>query len=110
MIEINKVGIEIDGTVYEFYKMSFGFRRKLIEVQLAAAKLVEEVAKKNGVEPDRNIVLNSEKVSEIEKLEIGNAYLDVQYAMQELFVDKDQANILDRLDDIGVTQLIGALQ
>lgn len=110
MIEVNKVGIDIDGKVYQFIKMNFGFRRTLIEVQLKAAKLVEETAKKYGTDLDRESVLASDKVSEIDKLEIGSAYLDVQYALQELFVNKEESDILDRLDDLGVAQLIAALQ
>ncbi len=33
MIELNKVGIEIDGKVYQMRKMSFGFQRRMIALQ-----------------------------------------------------------------------------
>lgn len=110
MIEIDKVGIDIDGKVYEMYKMNFGLRRKLIEVQLIAARLVEDIAKKAGVEPDRDVVMSSNKVSEINKLEIGEAYLNVQTCLNELFVKPEEASIIDKLDDLSIAQLIGALQ
>lgn len=109
-IKLNVVGITINGKVVEFYKMSFGFRRKLIEVQLKAAKMVEEYARIADVEPTRDAVLASDKVTEVQKLELGNAYLDVQSALAELFVNKEDANLLDLLDEDGISTLIIALQ
>jgi hypothetical protein len=107
-ITLNKVGVEIDGKVYEFYKLSFGFQRKLVEVQSNLNKLTNETAKKYGV--DVSEVNNSDKVPEEAKLEIAKAGLELQEALATLFVNPEEAKILDNFDGDSLTQLIEALK
>jgi hypothetical protein len=107
-ITLNKVGVEIDGKVYEFYKLSFGFQRKLVEVQSNLNKLTNETAKKYGV--DVSEVNDSDKVPEDAKLEIAKAGLELQEALATLFVDPKEAKILDNFDGDSLTQLIEALK
>lgn len=107
-ITLNKVGVEIDGKVYNFYKLSFGFQRKLVEVQSNLNKLTNETAKKYNV--DASEVNDSDKVPEDAKLEIAKAGLDLQEALATLFVDPKEAKILDNFDGDSLTQLIEALK
>ena len=107
-IELNKVGIEIDGKVYQFYKLSFGFQRKLIEVQSNLNKLQNEVAKKYGI-PVEGIV-ESKEVTDTEKLQIATAGMELQGVLASLFVNKDEADVLDNFDESNIGELILALQ
>jgi len=107
-ITLNKVGVEIDGKVYQFYKLSFGFQRKLVEVQSNLNKLTNETAKKYGV--DVSEVNDSDKVPEEAKLEIAKAGLELQEALATLFVNPEEAKILDNFDEDSLTQLIEALK
>lgn len=107
-IQLNKVGIDIDGKVYNFYKMSFGFQRKLIEVQSNLSKKTEAMAKKYGIAAAE--VTTSAEVSDSDKLELAKASLDMQDALAGLFVDPEEAKILDNFDAESVKQLIEALQ
>ena len=108
MIELNKVGIEIDGKVYQFYKMSFGFQRKLIEVQSNLDKMTNEIAKKYEIGIDE--INTSDKVSNTEKLAIAKASLEMQDALTGLFVNEKEAVILDNFSADNVSELITALQ
>lgn len=108
MIELNKVGIEIDGKVYQFYKMSFGFQRKLIEVQNNLDIMTNEIAKKYEI--DVKEVNTSDKVSNTEKLAIAKASLEMQDALAGLFVNEKEAVILDNFSTDNVSELITALQ
>lgn len=107
-ITLNKVGVEIDGKVYQFYKLSFGFQRKLVEVQSNINKLNNEIAKKYNI--DASEVNTSDKVSETKKLEVAKAGLELQSALTSLFVNPDEAKILDNFDGDNLTQLIEALK
>lgn len=107
-ITLNKVGVEIDGKVYQFYKLSFGFQRRLVEVQSNVNKKTNEIAKKYGVEP--NEINDSDKVSDEDKLEVAKAGLEVQNALSGLFVNPDEASILDNFDGDSLKQLIEALK
>ena len=108
MIQLNKVGVEIDGKVYQLYKLSFGFQRQLIEVQSNLKSITNEIAKKHGIAVDE--VNSSDKVSEDEKLEIARTSLQLQDALSGLFVNPEEAKILDHFDSDSVTELIQALQ
>ena len=107
-ITLNRVGVEIDGKVYNFYKLSFGFQRRLIEVQSSLDKLRNDIAKKYNI--DIADVANSDKVSASEKLEIARAGLDIQEAMKSLFVNTDESAILDNFTADNITELINALK
>lgn len=107
-IQLNKVGVEIDGKIYQFYKLSFGFQRRLIEVQSNLNKLSNETAKKYNVEVEE--VTDSPKVPEADKLEIAKAGLELQGALSSLFVNPEEASILDNFDGDSLTQLIEALK
>lgn len=107
-ITLNRVGVEIDGKVYNFYKLSFGFQRRLIEVQSSLDKLQNDIAKKYNI--DIADVANSDKVSASEKLEIARAGLDIQEAMKSLFVNPEESAILDNFTADNVTELINALK
>lgn len=108
MIELNKVGIEIDGKVYQLYKMSFGFQRKMIELQSNLNKQMNEIAKKYGLEVSE--VNTSEKVTNEDKLELARVSLEMQSVVASLFVNKEEAEILDNFTADNVTQLIEALK
>lgn len=107
-ITLNKVGIDIDGKVYEFYKMSFGFQRKLIELQSSIDELTNKIAKKYEVSPDE--VNDSEKVPTKEKLEVAKLSLDMQEVVASLFVNPEEAVILDNFSGDNVAELITSLQ
>lgn len=107
-ITLNKVGVEIDGKVYEFYKLSFGFQRKLVEVQSNLNKLQNNIAKKYDVEVSE--INTSEKVPDGEKLEVAKAGLALQDAIASLFVNPDEAKILDNFDSSNIGELIEALK
>lgn len=107
-IELNKVGVEIDGKTYQFYKLTFGFQRKLIEVQHTMSKLQDELAKKYNI--DVKDVDTSELVTQTEKLELAQAGLALQDAIAQLFVNQDEAAILDNFDGGNIGQLIEALK
>jgi len=107
-ITLNKVGVEIDGQVYQFYKLSFGFQRKLVEVQSNLNKLTNDMAKKYGIDADA--INESDKVSESDKLEIAKAGLELQDALGSLFVNPEEAKVLDNFDGDSLTQLIDALK
>lgn len=107
-IELNKVGIEIDGKVYQMYKLSFGFQRKLIEVQSEIKKLQNEAAKKYNI--DVTEVTTSDEVTDEEKMAIANAGIKMQDALAGLFVIPQEASILDNFDNTNIGQLIEALK
>lgn len=107
-IELNKVGIEIDGKVYQFYKLSIGFQRRLIEVQKSLNKLRAELAKKYDLDLEQ--VAKSEKVSNEDKLKLAEASLAMSDALSSLFVNKEEAAILDNFDSDNMGELINALK
>lgn len=106
MIELNKVGIEIDGKVYQMRKMSFGFQRRMIALQTSINDTQKRLAKKYDVSTDKlDGVITDE-----EKLELANLSLSVQEVVSELFVNKEEAEILDYFDQDALTKLIEALK
>lgn len=107
-ITLNKVGVEIDGKVYQFYKISFGFQRKLVEVQSNVNKLQNEIAKKYAV--DVADIQTSDKVPDEDKLEIAKAGMELIDALSSLFVDKSEAGIIEQFDGDSLAQLIEALK
>ena len=108
MIELNKVGIDIDGKVYQFYKINFGFQRRLIELQSELNKKTNAIAHKYGIEISE--IDASDKPTNSEKLSISESSLKIQEALGCLFVNKDEAKILDNFDMQNATELIAALQ
>lgn len=107
-ITLNKVGVEIDGKVYQFYKLSFGFQRRLVEVQSNINKLRSEIAKKYSIEVGD--LVNSDQVTDEEKMQIATASLEMQDVIKQLFVNKEEADILDNFDVDNMTELFKALQ
>ena len=106
MIELNKVGIEIDGKVYEMRKMNFGFQRRMIALQTSINDTQKRLAKKYDVSTDKlDGVITAE-----EQLELANLSLTVQEVASELFVNKEEAEILDHFDQEALSKLIEALQ
>ena len=106
MIELNKVGIEIDGKVYQMRKMSFGFQRRMIALQTSINDTQKRLAKKYNVSTDKlDGVITPE-----EQLELANLSLSVQEVVSELFVNKEEAEILDHFDQDALSQLIKALR
>lgn len=108
MIKLNKVGVEIDGKVYELYKMSFGFQRRMIELQTNLEKLQANAAEKYGVTVDE--VTESEKVPNSVRLEIASKSLEIQDVFGSLFVNPDEARILDNFDAENIAELVKALK
>ena len=53
MIELNKVGIEIDGKVYKMRKMTFSFQRRMIALQTSINDTQKRLAKKYDVSTDK---------------------------------------------------------
>lgn len=107
-ITLNRVHIEIDGKNYEFYKLSFGFQRKLIEVQSNVNKLQEDIARKYEIDVEEVNV--SEKVTDSEKLAIAKAGLELTEALKSLFVNPDESSIIDNFDSDNLTELINTLK
>lgn len=107
-ITLNKLNIEIDGTIYQFYKLTFRFQRQLIEVQSEISKLTNELAKKYSV-PAKDISEN-EAVSDEEKLELAKKGLELQDALATLFVNPEEAKILGNFDGDSLEQLIEILR
>lgn len=107
-IQLNKVGVEIDGKVYQMYKLNLGFRRAVIEVQSSLRKLKKELAKKYDIGIDE--VELSDKVSEDEKLEMVKIGLALQSSLSKLFVNPKEAVILDSFDDTNIGELIKSLE
>lgn len=107
-ITLNRVGVEIDGKVYQMYKLSFGFNRRLIEVQSGLHKLQNEAAKDYDI--DVSEVTTSDKVPESVKLAIASKGLELQGAIAGLFVNPDEAKILDNFDGSNIGELIEALK
>lgn len=107
-IQLNKVGVEIDGKVYQLYKLSFGFQRKLIEVQSNMNKMQNEVAKKYNVEVEA--INDSAEVPESVKLDLARAGLELQDAIGSLFVEPSEAKILDNFDGSNIGELIESLK
>ena len=107
-ITLNKVGIEIDGKVYQFYKLTFGFQRKLIAVQTNLNQLQNEIAKKHNISIEE--IEESDKVSETDKLAIASAGLELQDALSALFGNPEDAKILDNFDGSNIGELIEALK
>ena len=106
MIELNKVGIEIDGKVYEMRKMNFGFQRRMIALQTSINDIQKRLAKKYNVAADKLAGV----ITPEEQLELANLSLSVQEVASELFVNKEEAEILDHFDQDALSQLIKALQ
>lgn len=109
-IELNKVGIDINGKVYNFYKMNFGTRRKLVEIQNQMMKLKNDVLKEKGVDisslSDESAAELSEEVQK-EMLELDAAAKNI---FKELLVDQSEAEIIDMLQtDEHIRQLAEAL-
>lgn len=105
-ITLNKVGIEIDGKVYEMRKMSFGFQRRMIALQTSVNDAQKRLAKKYDVATDKlEGVITTE-----EQLELANLSLSVQEVASELFVNKEEAEILDHFDQDSLSKLIEALK
>ena len=106
MIELKKVGIEIDGKVYKMRKMSFRFQRSMLEMQTAIGEMNKKLAKKYDV-PVEEV---ESKMSDEERLELAKLSLSIQEVVASLFVNKEEAVILDDFDADSLTQLITALQ
>lgn len=106
MIELNKVGIEIDGKVYQFRKMNFGFQRRMLELQSTISDKNKQYAKKYDVSVDEL----EKKLNQEEQLEMARLSLQMQEVVANLFVNKEEATILDDFDADNLTQLIEALQ
>lgn len=106
MIELNRVGIEIDGKVYQFRKMSFGFQRRMLEMQTAISEMNKKLSKKYNVSVDEI----EDKMSDEERIELAKLSLSIQEVVASLFVNKEEAVILDDFDADTLTQLITALQ
>lgn len=105
-ITLNTVGIEIDGKVYQMRKMNFGFQRRMIALQTSINDIQKRLAKKYNVSTDKlDGVITPE-----EQLELANLSLSVQEVASELFVNKEEAEILDNFDQDALSQLIQALQ
>jgi len=109
-ITLNKVGVEIDGQVYQFYKLTFGFQRRLVEVQSTLRKMLDDIAKKYDIEADSDVINASDKVSETEKLEVARIGLQIEEALKSLFVNKDEAIILENFNSENITELIESLK
>lgn len=107
-IELNKVGVDIDGKVYQFYKLNFGFQRKLVELQSTLDKLRNEIAKRHDI--DIAEVTSSDKVSKEDKLTVAKASMDIHSAMAGLVVNQDEVGVIDLLDSESLQQLIQALR
>ena len=105
-ITLNTVGIEIDGKVYKMRKMSFRFQRSMIALQTSINDTQKKLAKKYNVATDK---LDGVIAPE-EQLELANLSLSVQEVVSELFVNKEEAEILDHFDQESLTKLIEALQ
>lgn len=106
MIELNKVGVDIDGKVYEMRKMNFRFQRRMIALQTSINDTQKRLAKKYNVSTDKlDGVITAE-----EQLELANLSLSVQEVASELFVNKEEAEILDHFDQESLSKLIEALQ
>lgn len=106
MIELNKVGIEIDGKVYQMRKMSFRFQRSMIALQTSINDIQKRLAKKYDVSTDKLAGV----ITPEEQLELANLSLSVQEVASELFVNKEEAEILDYFDQDSLSKLIEALQ
>jgi len=108
MIELNKVGIEIGGKVYEMYKLNFGYQRKLLEIHKEQNKLLSSIAKRHGIEVSE--IYSSDKVTVNERLEIADGDLKSQESMECLFVNKEDAVILKSLNSKNAAEIITALR
>lgn len=105
-ITLNTVGIEIDGKVYKMRKMNFAFQRRMIALQTSINDTQKRLAKKYDVSTDKlDGVITAE-----EQLELANLSLSVQEVASELFVNKEEASILDHFDQDSLSKLIEALQ
>ena len=109
-IELNKVGIDINGKVYNFYKMNFGTRRKLVEIQNQMTKLKNDVLKNNSVDITS---LNDDAAESLpEKVQMEMLELDAaaKNIFKELLVDQSESEIIDMLQtDEHIQQLAEAL-
>lgn len=101
MIEIPKVGIDIDGKVYEIRKISFGTQRKLTELSTQVKKLKQGLIKKHGSE---------EKIPQEDYLEVASVNFKVLDILGALFIKPDEAQVLDLLTEDNLTDLITALR
>ena len=108
MIKLNKVGIDIDGTVYQFYKLNFAFERRLIAIQDKLNRMHVDLANKYSIEPSE--VDDSDKISVDDKLQLAKTALELQDTTAELFVNSEESKILDKFDADAINQLISALR
>lgn len=100
-ININKVGIEIDGKVYEVYKLNFGTQRRLIEVRRATNKLTKELLTKYKTE---------EEIPEDEQLELAEKNFVILDLLSEQFVNPEEGKIVEKLDETSIASFIEALR
>lgn len=91
-----------------FYKISFGFQRRLVEVQSNLNKLQNEVAKKYDITVEE--IIESKEVTDTEKLLIASTGMEIQEVLAALFVNKEEASVLDNFDESNIGELILALQ
>lgn len=105
MIELNKVGVEIDGKVYEMRKMSLGFQRRMVELQSNLSELRKKYEKKYGVTGSEL----DNKLTEDEKLTVSKMSVSIQGVIAGLFVNPDDAAILDQFSEDNVRELIAEL-
>ena len=90
------------------YNISFGFQRRLIELQSQLSQLNNDKKKKYEISIDE--VSLSDKVTEDDKLQLAKKSLEMQDVLAMLFVNPEESKILDNFDSDNVTELIKALQ
>lgn len=100
-IKINKVGIEIDGKVYEVYKLNFGTQRRLIEVRRSVNKLTKELLAKYETE---------DKIPEDETLELAEKNFAIIDLLAYQFVNPKEGKIVEKLDEGSLATLMEALR
>jgi len=100
-ININKVGIEIDGTVYEAYKLNFGAQRRLIEVRRAVNKITKELLAEYKTE---------DAIPEDDSLELAQKNFEIIDLLADQFVNKEEGKIVEKLDEDSLAALIEALR
>lgn len=105
-LNLNKVGVKINGEVYEFYKVNFGLQRQMMELQKAGTSLVNSLKKKYDVENASDI---EKLATEEEKLEMMGLSLKMQEALKSVAVNEKSEQVLDKLDVDSAQQLMGAL-
>ena len=93
--------------------MNFGFRRGMIEMQNNLNKVLDEAAKAHDTTADaiREALSdeNSTLLTDAEKVNISNLSLEMQEVLASLFVNPDDAKILQYFDDANAAALIKAV-